>query len=329
MLIDFTNRKIDYLRLSVTDRCNLRCVYCVPDATSSFSHVEEDMGSDEVVKLASIFADLGISKIRITGGEPLIRSDICELIQELSRLPGISDISLSTNGSLLSPLAGKLKEAGLNRVNISLDTLDPEKFRKITRFGRLGAVLSGIKAAVEAGLSPVKINVVVARGMNHDEIEGFARVTEAMPLHVRFIELMPMGETGFFSKERWVSLEEMMERASPLRPLPVQQWPLGHGPARYFKRPNAKGSIGFISALSDRFCSSCNRVRLSPKGILIPCLDVFEGTDLRTSLQEGAGSEEIKSLILHTIERKPVGHNMMDRISGFYAHSPLMCRIGG
>ena len=329
MLLDSHGRKIEYLRLSVTDRCNLRCIYCMPEDFSGFSRSEEFMRIDEIIRLISCFVDLGVSKIRITGGEPLVRPDVCELIQELSRLHGISDISLSTNGVLLAPLAMELREAGLRRVNISLDSLDPEKFKKITRFGRLEAVLRGIDAAVEAGLSPVKLNVVIARGMNDDEIEDFAVMTETVPIHVRFIEVMPMGGSGFFSVGKWVSLEEMMERTSPLRALPAPDWPLGHGPARYFKRPGARGTIGFIGALSNRFCSSCNRVRLSSKGILIPCLDASEGTDLRAPLRKGASREVVGTLIRHTIEGKPEGHMMEERVFTHSVRAPLMCRIGG
>jgi cyclic pyranopterin phosphate synthase len=287
------------------------------------------MNVEEVIRLVSCFVDLGISKIRFTGGEPLLRHDLCELVEAVSRFPEISDVSLSTNGTLLDRFAVQLKKSGLSRVNISLDTLDRAKFRKITRFGRLESVLSGIEAAVVAGLSPVKLNVVVARGINDNEIEDFARMTETLPVHVRFIELMPMGESGFFSRKRWIPLGDIIEKASPIRQLSESDWPPGYGPARYFERQNSKGTIGFIGALSDRFCFSCNRVRLSSKGILIPCLDVFEGTDLRTSLREGASRKEIKALILRAIERKPEGHNMMERISGLSAHSPLMCRIGG
>jgi cyclic pyranopterin phosphate synthase len=329
MVIDSYQREIDYLRLSVTDHCNLRCVYCVPDSFTPVTGSGKIMRDDEIVKLVSWFSELGISKIRITGGEPLVRPGISGLIQRLSRLDGISDVSLSTNGVLLSRLAEPLREAGLRRVNISLDTLIPERYGEITRNGRLVDVLGGIDTVLGMGFSPVKINVVVARGLNDDEIEDFAGLTESMPVHVRFIELMPMGDSGFFSADRWMPLQEMMERIPHLMPMAVRDWPRGHGPARYYTLPGGIGSIGFISALSRRFCASCNRVRLSSRGLLYPCLDSFEGTDMMTPIRGEASEDEIKGLILRTIEGKPEGHKMQGRVHELSTRSPLMCRIGG
>jgi len=279
------NRKIDYLRLSVTDQCNLRCAYCLPENYHSWTPGDERLSDDETVRLLSCFADLGIRKIRVTGGEPLVRQGITDLIGRISGIEGLSDISMSTNGMLLARLAPALKEAGLKRINISMDSLDPVKFRSITRLGNFDQLMAGIESALSSGLSPLKINVVVARGMNEDEIGAFVRLTVSRPIHVRFIELMPMGETGFFSKERLVPLQEMLEKAAPIEPLHFDDWPTGHGPARYYRRPGAQGTVGFISALSCGFCSSCNRMRLTTKGTLVPCLDASEGTDLRTPLR--------------------------------------------
>lgn len=333
VLTDSHNRTISYLRISVADRCNLRCVYCLPEIYDRFTPTGETLTEEELLSLVSCFAELGISKVRITGGEPLLRPGVERIVRGIARMEGISDISMSTNGVLLSQMAGKLAQAGLKRVNVSLDSLDPARFRKITRLGDIRQVRAGIEAAIAQGLSPVKINVVVARGMNEDEVGEFALWTQDQDVHVRFIELMPMGETGFFSKEKWVALDEIMERASPLEPLAARDWPKGHGPARYFKRPGARGTIGFISALSCGFCSSCNRVRLSARGELIPCLDDSQAVDLRTPLRRGAGIEEIKSLILDTVlHKKPERHFMLERATLPEETRPsprYMCQVGG
>ncbi len=329
MLSDAFRRTIDYLRLSVTDRCNLRCVYCLPGSFARFSASREALTDEEIAELVACFAQAGISKLRLTGGEPLVRAGLPGLVERLARVPGIVDVSLSTNGILLAGLAGELKKAGLKRVNISLDSLDPGRFGRITRYGTLASVLKGVDAALDAGLAPVKLNVVVARGMNEDELGDFAALTQERPLHVRFIELMPMGETGFFSKERWVPLDEMLAGAAPLEPLPRQDWPLGHGPARCFKRPGARGTLGFISALSCGFCAACNRVRLSAAGALIPCLDAADGVDLRTPLRQGAGRGSLVKLIREAVAAKPERHAMNGRAEGSSMNPRFMCSIGG
>jgi cyclic pyranopterin phosphate synthase len=253
---------------------------------------------------------------------------VAGLIRGLAGTPGVSEVSLSTNGMLLSRLAADLARAGLRRVNVSLDTLRPERFGAIARGGELRAVWEGIAAAVAAGLSPLKINVVVARGMNEDEVADFARLTEDRPLHVRFIELMPMGETGFFSQARLVSEREILERASPVEPLPRGEWPSGRGPARYYRRPGALGTIGIISALGCGFCDSCNRMRLSAAGVLYPCLDSRLGVDLARPLRAGLGPEALRSLIQAAVRLKPERHTMRERVSG--PETPrTMCQIGG
>lgn len=334
MLIDRYDRRVDYLRLSVTDRCNLRCLYCLPETFSRFLPSERILDDEEILWLVSCLAEMGFSRVRVTGGEPLVRPGLTELIARLSRVSGVSEVSLSTNGVLLGPLAQDLARAGLKRVNISLDTLNPETFSRVTRFGRHGDVLEGIEAALRAGLTPVKLNVVVARGLNESEIADFARLTQNRPLHVRFIELMPMGETGFYREERRVNLSEMMRAAEPLEALPGNQLPLGHGPARYYRRPGAAGTIGFISALSCGFCDSCNRMRLSASGVLHPCLDDERGIDLRAALRQGAGRGKLKALILEALGAKPASHHMSERskaaaAEGKSAAPRFMCQIGG
>lgn len=328
---DSFNRNIDYLRVSVTDRCNLRCVYCLPESYGAFAPAKDVLGDDELLTLISSFVEVGFSRIRITGGEPLVRSGIVELVRRVAALDGVTDVAMSTNGLLLRRHARALAEAGLKRVNVSLDSLDAEKFHEITRHGEIETVLAGIDAALDAGISPVKLNVVVARGFNESEIGAFARLTETRPVHVRFIELMPMGETGFFSEEKRVPYQEMLEAASPLEPLTRKDWPAGNGPAHYYRRPGAPGTVGFISALSCGFCGECNRVRLSARGVLVPCLDGWKGFPLGEFLRGGAGREEIKREILRTIEEKPERHFMVERASG-ELHAPsarTMCSIGG
>lgn len=329
ILIDPCLRKIDYLRLSVTDRCNFRCVYCLPAHCSKFALASELLTNDEILRLASCFAELGVSKIRITGGEPLLRPGIVNLVARLSHIPGVEDLSLSTNGALLKEFADPLAEAGLSRVNISVDTLDPVRFHTITRHGDLNAVFEGVHAALQSGLHPVKINVVIAKGMNDDEIQSFARLTESLPVHVRFIELMPMGDAGFFSTDKFVPMSEMLRKAEPLTPLPNPEWPKGYGPARYFKRPGGLSSVGFISAMSCNFCRLCNRIRLTSRGILYPCLDSVDGVDLRGPLEKDAGTEEIKALISSSIARKPQQHHMLERSHLTTGSLRAMCEVGG
>ncbi len=239
MLKDKFGRRIDYLRLSVTDRCNLRCVYCLPEGFREFSHSKDVLTDDEVIELVSNFTSLGLRRVRITGGEPLIRPGLHRLISRLAKIDGLEEVSLSTNGVLLEGQARDLARAGIRRVNISLDSLKEERFHSITRFGALPAVLRGIDAALEH-LAPVKINVVVMAGTNDDEIEDFVRLTVDRPIHVRFIELMPMGETGYFNKSRWLPVDEIMRRSGPLEPLVRDQWPLSRGPARYYQRPGPR-----------------------------------------------------------------------------------------
>jgi cyclic pyranopterin phosphate synthase len=328
-MIDSFGRRIDYLRLSVTDRCNLRCVYCLPESYSAFAAAEDAMSAQEITGLVARFAALGVSKIRVTGGEPLVRRDLVELIAGISGVRGVSDVALSTNGVLLEKLAPRLAAAGLRRVNVSLDSLKPGRFSEITRFGRLRDVLAGIDAALACGLSPVKLNVVAARGVNDGEIADFVRLTESAPLHVRFIELMPMGETGFFTADRLMPIAEVMSRAGVLEPVPAEDKPTGHGPARCFRRPGAQGTVGFIGALSCGFCEGCNRMRLSAGGVLLPCLDGSDGTDLKAALRRGAGPGEIERLIREAVRRKPPRHAMAQRAGESAAGPRYMCQVGG
>ncbi len=287
------------------------------------------MSDEEIISLVRCFSELGMSKLRITGGEPLIRPGLSSLIGKLSKLDSINDISLSTNGVLIKKFASALSDAGLDRINISIDSLNFDKYKNITSFGNITDVLEGIESALDNGFSPVKLNVVVSRGMNEDEINDFATLTESMPVHVRFIELMPMGETGYFSFERRIPLDEMMRLAHPLEPIAVEDWPTGSGPAKYFRRPKGIGTVGFISPLSSNFCSDCNRMRLSANGVLIPCLANNQGTDLLSMLRAGADENEIMDSIKFTVSCKPEKHLMMETATNGNSYPQFMCQMGG
>lgn len=308
-LSDFFQRPINYLRISVTDRCNLRCVYCMPEGGISLLGRSDILTFEEIQAVAQAAAELGISKVRLTGGEPLARVSLPDLVRMLDQIGGIDDIALTTNGILLARYARDLKAAGLRRVNISLDSLRPERFQRITRGGRLEDVLKGIEAAREVGLSPIKINVVVMKGVNDDELLDFAHKTLEQDWNVRFIELMSIGQNH--ESDTWfVPVSEVMERLKSLGDLEPHSSTAGNGPARYFRLPGAKGTLGFISPVSEHFCIHCNRLRLTADGKLRPCLLSDEEIDLRASLRRGASPEELKALIQEAVAAKPAGHHL-------------------
>src|SRR4030042_4435059 len=317
---DSHQRTIDYLRVSITDRCNLRCVYCMPsDGLMPLEH-KEILRYEEIIRVVRIAAGIGVRKVRITGGEPLARKNVIYLISEIGNIEGIKDLSLTTNGILLSRYADKLVEAGLKRINISLDSLLPDRFKEITRGGDLNLVLKGIEAAEKAGLSPIKINMVPIRGLNADEIEDFAKLTLNLPYQVRFIEFMPFGTEGLWSPERFVSVEEIksiVESVGPLTPAKLKK----SGPARYFRFDRAPGVIGFISPISNHFCGECNRLRLTADGKLRPCLFSETEIDLNPALRGGAPDNEIERLIRLSIEVKPEGHNLWNEMFEIKSHN--------
>jgi len=291
-LFDSFQRGINYLRVSVTDRCNLRCIYCMsPEGVPWMPH-SEILSYEEISAVVRIAAELGINKVRLTGGEPLVRAELPELVQMLSEVKGIDDISLTTNGTLLKKHALELKQAGLKRVNISLDTFRSDRFRYITRCGELSDVLDGIDAAMNADLHPVKINMVVMRGINDDEVLDFARMTYKQGWHVRFIERMPFTEIA-----EVVPSDELRQRIMAIGSLEPCSSAIGNGPARYYRLPGASGTIGFISPITEPFCSDCNRLRLTSNGRLCPCLLSDEGVDLKQPLRSEVSSHEIKRLI--------------------------------
>jgi len=306
-------RKIDYLRLSVTDRCNLRCTYCMPeDGVPKFDH-SEILSYEEIITLARTAIGMGISKIRITGGEPLVRKDILTLCANISRIPGIRSLSLTTNGVLLSGFADGLHKAGIQRINVSLDTLKPEKFAAITRHDCFARVWEGIMAAQKAGLSPIKLNAVVLRGTNDDEIEDLARLTLRFPFHVRFIEFMPFRQ-GESHDNKLVPASEILERLRRMGPLTASDETQSNGPALHYRFENAPGKIGIISPVSNHFCPSCNRLRVTAEGRLRTCLFSSEETDLRQALREGLPEENIARIIRLAISAKPEKHELSNPV---------------
>jgi cyclic pyranopterin phosphate synthase len=305
-ILDSFGRSINYLRISVTDRCNLRCIYCMPpEGVPQMPH-SEILSYEEIRTVVRAAAELGINRIRVTGGEPLVRAELSKLVKMLSQIVGIQELSLTTNGTLLKKHALELKQAGLSRVNVSLDTLKADKFQRITRRGKLQDVLEGIEAAKYAGLEPVKINTVVMRGINDDEILDFARMTCEEGWHVRFIELMP-----FKGVAEVVPSVELRQHISSLGKLEPCASITGNGPAVYYRLAGAKGTIGFISPLTELpFCSRCNRLRLTPNGRLRPCLLDEDEIDLKMPLRNNASIEELKHLILKAVASKPEHHHL-------------------
>lgn len=316
---DSFGRKINYLRISLTDRCNLRCKYCMPEkGINKFLH-EDMLSLEEVYEITKIFVDLGIDKIRFTGGEPLVRYGIVDLISKVSELKGVKDLAMTTNGILLKDMAEDLKNAGLNRVNISLDTLDEDKYKEITRGGNLKDVLEGIEEAKRVGLTPIKINTVLIGGFNDDEIGSLARITEREKIDLRFIELMPIGHIAHWAKEKFLSNDVILQELKELKAVSREDI---SSPAVYCKLPNGKGKVGIINPISCKFCENCNRVRLTSNGALKLCLHSNREVDLKKALRSG---EDMTKLILKSIEEKEESHNLEE---GKYINKD-MNEIGG
>lgn len=311
---DSLSRPINYLRISVTDRCNLRCVYCMPPDGIQLLNHQDILSFEEILRIVRAAAGMGIHKIRLTGGEPLARLGLPELVRMIAQVPEIDDISMTTNAHALPTYAGELAEAGLDRVNISLDSLKPERFHMISRVGDLDRVWAGVRAAEEAGLKPVKLNVVVLRGFNDDEVVDIARLTLESERHVRFIEVMPLGHNELWAADGFISVKEIRERIEsalgPLQQVGKDDLVVGNGPARYWRIPGARGTIGFISPVSEHFCAGCNRLRLTADGRLRPCLLSDLEIDLRRPLRSGISDEELVSLIKEAVRRKPDGHHL-------------------
>jgi len=317
---DKQGRDINYLRISVTDRCNLRCIYCMPEEGIKSLRHEDILRFEDILKIVKVAASLGINKIRYTGGEPLVMKDIDKLIYETSRIQGIEDIAITTNGILLSDMAEDLKKAGLKRVNISLDTLDKDKFRSITRIGNLDKVLEGIDKCLTLGLKPVKINTVLMRGINDTEFVDFLNLAKEKPVEIRFIELMPIGEGIKLYEESKVSFAEILKQHPELTAIDTEK----NSTAQLYKLQNSKGKIGFISPISCKFCPDCNKIRLTSTGTIKPCLHSKEEINLREYINnEELLTNQLKSAIFN----KPLEHHLEQESASRSAK--MMYQIGG
>jgi GTP 3',8-cyclase len=326
MAIDRFGRFITYLRISLTDHCNLRCVYCMPE-DMTFRPNAELMQDDEILLFVRLFARLGFTKFRLTGGEPTVRAHIVNLVREIASTPGVKSLTMTTNGVLLKKLAQSLAQAGLKRVNISLDTLDPEKFRRLTRWGKLEDVWEGILAAETADLTPIKINAVVVKGYNETDIIKLARLTLDHPWQVRYIEMMPFAGATDLQLNQVVKAGEMKDCIeSALGSMEIVNGGKLDGEARLFRLPGAQGDVGFISSVTQPFCAACNRARLTADGRLRLCLLREGEVDLLTPLRAGASLEELRQIILDGIWQKPWGHGLAE---GVIPMNRVMSEIGG
>lgn len=305
------HRIINYLRLSVTDRCNLRCIYCMPETGVDFIPHREILTYEEMFHLVRLCSRRGIRKVRLTGGEPLVRKGFIHFLKKICEIEALEEIALTTNGVLLKSLAAEIKECGICRINVSLDTLKAERFHQITGRDYFDQVQEGIEEAERLGFNPIKINVVAMKGINDDEIIDFARLTLEKPYHVRFIELMPIGNKNIWNTDRFISTEEILKQIQTMGAL----HPRGHnpldGPAERYSLEGAKGEVGLIGALSNHFCENCNRLRLTAEGHLRGCLFSDRETDMKTPLREGRGDDHLLDLIQQTIKNKPKDHGRM------------------
>jgi len=310
-LIDPFGRKVEYLRLSVADKCNLRCFYCLPEGFRDFEEPAHWLSFAEIERVVGAFAGLGVSRVRITGGEPLVRRDLPRLIGRLAALTGITDLSLSTNATLLARHAAPLREAGIARLNVSLDTLDPQRFRRITG-GALEPVLEGLNAARAAGFAPIKINMLALKGINDDEFEAMVEFCLAHDFTLRFIETMPVGSTGRNASAHYLALDEVKRRLERRFDLIPGVMP-GGGPARYVQLRGTGLRIGFITPISQHFCATCNRVRLAVDGTLYLCLGQDHSVALRPLLRDGIDDDGLKAALVGALRLKPERHEFNDR----------------
>ena len=324
MSLDRFGRKIHYLRISLTDHCNLRCVYCMPE-DQTFRPNADLMQDDEILLLTRLFAELGFDKIRLTGGEPTVRAHVVDLVRGIAGTPGVRSLSMTTNGVLLSKLALPLKEAGLQRVNISIDTLDPEKFHRLTRWGSLEDVWNGILAAEAVGLAPMKLNAVVVNGYNDDDVVDLAALTIERPWQMRYIEMMPFAGVTDLQKTQVVTAAQI-QRKIEARFGPLEASGEYDGEARIYSIPGAQGTLGFISSVTVPFCSACTRARLTADGVLRMCLLREKEIDLLTPLRDGASLADLRALILQGVWEKPWGHGLEQ---GVIPMNRVMNQIGG
>ncbi len=324
---DGFGRRIEYLRISVTDKCNLRCVYCMPEEGLPWLRRAELLRYEEIEEIVSVMAGMGLRRIRITGGEPLIRRDIAVLVRGIAAIPGIEDIALSTNAVLLPLMADELHAAGVTRINVSLDSLRPDRIDAIARRpGSHRQILDGLAAAERVGFEPIKINTVIMRGRNDDEIEDFARAILERPWHVRFIEVMPVGENLAVSADEYVPALEMLGRLRSIGELEPVAGPAGNGPATYFTFPGAAGTVGVITPMSHNYCDRCNRMRLTADGKLRPCLFGDIETNLRDPLRKG---EPLAPLVEHTLRIKPERHFLVRGSAAGSGGLLALSQVGG
>lgn len=310
-LLDPYGRRIEYVRLSVTDRCDLRCQYCMPEGFKDFEEPADWLTFEEIERVIRAFTELGTQRIRITGGEPLVRKNIHKLLAKLSGLPGLDDLSLSTNATRLNKQAQQLKDAGVARINVSLDTLRADRFKEITH-GKLEKVIDGLMAAKQAGFHPIKINMVVMKGINDDEVEDMVNFCLEHDFTLRFIETMPVGNTGRSASDNFISLAEIKQRLEQRFEL-VPGIVAGGGPARYMRVKNTELRIGFITPMSQHFCETCNRIRLSVDGTLYLCLGQDDKYELRPLLRQGISDEELKQHIHKALALKPEKHEFSEK----------------
>ena len=326
MAIDRFGRKIHYLRISLTDHCNLRCIYCMPE-DQTFRPNADLLQDDEILLLTQLFASLGFDKIRLTGGEPTVRAHVVDIVRGIASTPGVRSVSMTTNGVLLSRLAKPLAEAGLQRVNISIDTLNPAKFKRLTRWGDIEDVWEGILAAERAGLTPIKLNAVVVKGYNESDVVDLARLTLENPWQVRFIEMMPFAGATDIQTGQVITAEEIRERIEDsLGDMELGNGGQLDGEAQIYHLANAKGDVGFISSVTNPFCASCTRARLTADGLLRLCLLREKEVDLLTPLRAGATLDELRQIILDGVWEKPWGHGLAD---GVIPLNRVMNEIGG
>jgi GTP 3',8-cyclase len=324
---DGFGRRIEYLRISVTDKCNLRCVYCMPEEGLPWLRREQLLSYEETTRIVATMAAMGLRRLRITGGEPLVRKDIVQLVRALNGVAGIEDIALSTNAVLLEDMADELRTAGITRANISLDSLRAERVDAIARrAGSYERILAGIAAAERVGFHPIKINVVVLRGRNDDEVEDFARITLERPWHVRFIEVMPVGENLGVSAAEYVPSLEVLGRIRRIGALEPVEGPAGNGPATYFRFPGGAGTVGVITPMSHNYCDRCNRMRLTADGQLRPCLFGDIQTNLRDPLRRG---EPLEPLIRETLRIKPERHHLVQGSASGSGGLLALSQVGG
>ena len=323
---DSYGREIHYLRVSLTDRCNFRCVYCMPEKGVVFHPHAQHLSDEELLRIIRLTAQLGFDRVRLTGGEPTVRPNLVPMVEAMAAIPGIREIAMTTNALRLEKIAEPLVRAGLSRVNISIDTLDAERFTKITRVGKLDAVWRGILAAERAGLTPIKLNSVIVRGYNEDDIADLARLTLENAWDMRYIEMMPLGSIADFQMDSIVTADEIKARVEDefgtLIPL---EWN-GHDPARPYQIRGGKGTLGFISSVSAPFCEGCDRVRLTSDGRLRLCLLRDDEVDLLTPMRNGAGDAELLELMARGVYHKPWGHGLAENV---IAGSRIMSQIGG